>query len=62
MPKEWQHPKRPPTGQYAVQLLVTGDDLGPEHTVWLIESVLSRVSGFIVYVEAIKEVKHANDE
>lgn len=38
---EWKHPKRPPIGQYQVTLLWTGDDLGEDHVVWLIEQMLT---------------------
>lgn len=47
---------RPPTGQYRLTIVWTGDDLGPEAVAWLIGHELG-VHGNIAYVEKMERIE-----
>lgn len=64
MPAGWVHPYRPPTGQYRIALVWTGDDLGPDQIVWLVEHQLTQY-GAIAFVDDLNRIgedRRAHDE
>jgi hypothetical protein len=53
--RSWKHPDRPAMGQYRMVIVVTGDDLGPDAMIWLVEHQLNTF-GMIAFVEAVKRI------
>lgn len=51
----WEHPRRPPIGQYRLTVVVTGDDLGPDMLCWLVENRLSQ-PGHTASVETVDRI------